>query len=168
VALIRSHKSPTPLRFGALVFCFSALLLAFSLSPALAAPADSDRIRWEPVPQGQLKLDDKIPLKWNVWAPEKKLRKKYAGLLMVLLGRRYLALDAKSHLVYAVFPSDLQIQGENLESGNPVRDDRLLPSHDWSVRDAGPAELVRVTLGDYDRVLEVQLPHPPDLRYLYP
>jgi hypothetical protein len=31
----------------------------------------------------------------------------------------------------------------------------------------GPAELVRLTLGDYGRVLEVSLPHLPDLRPFY-
>jgi hypothetical protein len=31
----------------------------------------------------------------------------------------------------------------------------------------GPAELIKLTLGDYGRILEVELPHPRDLRYLY-
>jgi len=44
---------------------------------------------------------------------------------------------------------------------------RLLATSDWSVRDVGPAELIKLTLGDYGRLLEVELPHPPDLRAFY-
>jgi len=43
----------------------------------------------------------------------------------------------------------------------------VIPSSDWTQRDVGPAELYRLTLGDYGRVLEVSLPHMPDLRGFY-
>jgi hypothetical protein len=31
----------------------------------------------------------------------------------------------------------------------------------------GPAEIFQLTLGDYGRVLQLSLPHPPDLRPFY-
>jgi hypothetical protein len=35
------------------------------------------------------------------------------------------------------------------------------------MHDVGPAESIKLTLGDYGRVLEVQLPHMPDMRAFY-
>lgn len=117
--------------------------------------------------EAQLKLDDKTPLAWNVYQPDKKDKKKYSDLILVLLGRRYLMLDIKAKLVYAVVPSDLQAQGTGFESDDLARPSGLIPTSEWSVRDVGPAELIRLTLGDYGRVLQVSLPHPPDLRPFY-
>jgi hypothetical protein len=31
----------------------------------------------------------------------------------------------------------------------------------------GPAELIKLTLKDYNRLLQIELPHPPDLRAFY-
>jgi hypothetical protein len=148
---------------------FLCALFPGAVGPCAAsfAPPDGERIHWEPLLRAQLKLDGKVPYKWNVYAPDKKGRKKYASLVLVLLGRRYLALDIKGKLAYVVLPSDLQAQGQDFESDNLARPDRVLPSTDWTVRDVGIAELVRLTLGDYGRELEVQLPHPPDLRWAY-
>jgi hypothetical protein len=61
----------------------------------------------------------------------------------------------------------LQAQGKDFESGDLAQPSQLIPSSDWSVRDVGPAELILLTLGDYGRVLQITLPHPPDLRPFY-
>jgi len=98
------------------------------------APTDSVRVHWKVLEMAQVRLDDKAPLKWNVYQPDKKDnkkdKKKDSDLVLVLLGHRYLMLD-------------------------------------WTQRDFGPAELYRLTLGDYGSVLEVSLPHMPDLRPFY-
>jgi hypothetical protein len=88
-------------------------------------------------------------------------------LVLVLLGHRYLALDIKAKLAYQVLPTDLEAQGQDFESGDLFIKERLLPSDSWTVRDVGPAELVKVTLKDYGRELEVMLRHPPDMRAFY-
>ncbi|HUJ32000.1 MAG TPA: hypothetical protein VLY23_12020 [Candidatus Acidoferrum sp.] len=131
--------------------------------PAVALANDA-RTHWKPVAQAQLKLDGRTPLTWNVYQPDKK---KQSNLVLVLLGHRYLALDFKARLVYLVMPTDLHAVGKDFESDDLKEPARLIPSKDWSVRDVGPAEQIRMTLGDYGRVMEVQLPHMPDLRGLY-
>jgi hypothetical protein len=149
------------------------LLAAITIGTAdqIAAHAifsnEAQRVRWVPAPIAQLKIDGKIPLKWNVFWPEKTDRRKGPAMVLILLGRRYIALDIKGKLAYSVLPTDLQAQGANFESADLAVSDRQIPSSDWSVRDVGPAELIRLTLGDYGREIEVQLPHPPDLRWAY-
>jgi hypothetical protein len=133
-------------------------------------PTDAVRVRWKQVGMAQLRLDDKAPLRWNVYLVDKKDKrdkKKDSDLVLVLLGHRYLMLDTKARLVYSVPFSDLQAQGTDFDSRDLALQSRLVPSSDWTERDVGPAELVRLTLGDYGRVLEVSLPHMPDLRPFY-
>ena len=147
---------------AALGVCLAASLFSAGIA---GAASDSDRIHWKQVDESEVKLDGKPPIGSNVYLPDKKSKKKDVAL--VLLGHRYLMLDIKSRLVYAVFLSDLDKQGDDIETDDLAQPSRLIPSTDWSSRDVGPAQLIKLTLGDYNRVLEVELPHPVDLRGLY-
>jgi hypothetical protein len=158
-----NHGRSRGLRLLAAIGVFLAASL-FALGIAGAA-SDSDRIHWKQVDESEVKLDGKPPIGSNVYLPDKKSKKK--DVVLVLLGRRYLMLDIKSRLVYAVFPTDLSKQGDDFESGDLAQASRLIPSTAWTSHDVGPAQLIRLTLGDYNRVLEVELPHPVDLRGLY-
>jgi hypothetical protein len=128
------------------------------------ARGDTERIRWKSVAVAQVKLDDKTPLVFNVYQPEKK---KDAHFVLVLLGRRYIELDIKAKLAYNVPLTDLQKNGNDLQSEDFAVPTRLLATSDWTVRDVGPAEQIKLTLGDYGRLLQVDLPHPPDMRAFY-
>jgi hypothetical protein len=122
------------------------------------------------MPDAQLRIDGKAPLAWNVYAPgkkDKKAKTKDPNFVLVLLGHRYLMLDIRVRRVYLVLPSDLHALGKDFHSGDLAQESRLIPSADWTMRDVGPAERIRLTLGDYGRVLEVSLPHMPDLRPFY-
>jgi hypothetical protein len=149
-----------------LTVAFACALGVFAalVGPALARANDSGRIRWKLLDMAQLKLDGKPPLKWSVYQPDKK---KQSNLVLVLLGRRYLALDTKAKTVYAVIPGDLHADGKNVETDDVIQPSRMIPSSEWAMRDVGPAESIKLTLGDYGRVLEVQLPHMPDMRAFY-
>lgn len=147
---------------AAIGVCLAASLFSAGIA---GAGSDSDRIHWKQVDESEVKLDGKPPIGANVYLPDKKSKKKDS--VLVLLGHRYLMLDIKSRLVYAVFLSDVTKQGEDIETDDLADPSRILPSTDWTSRDVGPAQLVKLTLGDYNRVLEVELPHPVDLRGLY-
>jgi hypothetical protein len=141
-------------------------LVLWSCCFAFAAAAKDDgRIHWKPIDRGQVRLDDKQPLKTAVYQPEKSQKK--PNLVLILLGHRWLALDIKAKTVYQVSPSDLQQQGADFESGDLFTSDRLIPTKDWTERDVGPAERIKLTLNDYGRELEIMLPHPADLRAFY-
>ncbi|HTT23455.1 MAG TPA: hypothetical protein VMG82_31295 [Candidatus Sulfotelmatobacter sp.] len=141
------------------------LIVLIAGCPSIAAAGDNGRIHWRPIDRGHVRLDDKQPLKTAVYQPEKSQKK--PNLVLILLGHRWLALDIKARKVYQVMPADLEVQGPNLESGDLFKDERLVPSKDWTERDVGPAERIRLTLNDYGRQLEINLPHPADLRAFY-
>ena len=121
----------------------------------------ADRYRWKAVTEGQVKIDDKIPITWNIYQPDKK---KDANLVLILLGHRWLMLDTKGKMVYQVQPGDVQAQGQDYESDDLAKPNAVIPTTDWIDRDVGPAEDIHVTLGDYGRTLELELPHLMDLR----
>ena len=148
-------------RFTTFFFC--AVVLA-GAKPA-SAGGEGDRIHWKQLADSQLKLDGKPPLTWNIYVPERSHKK--SNLVLVLLGHRYLAIDFKAKQVYQVLPTDLQAKGKDFESGDLLREDRMVPSEAWIVRDVGPAEQIKFRMKDYGREVEVFLRHTPDLRAFY-
>jgi hypothetical protein len=141
-----------------------ALLVALvsALFPLLAMRADAaDKYHWKAVTEAQLKIDGKIPLTWNIFQPDKK---KDANLLLILLGHRWLMLDIKAKLVYQIPLNALHAQDKDYETEDLAKSELLVPSSEWSDKDVGPAEDIHVTLGDYGRTLEIELPHLMDLR----
>ena len=157
----RASRFPQVIRSAASIACMLSVFLFLSVS---AGARNSGRVHWKPVVGAQLKLDGKPPLTWNVYQPDKK---KQSNLVLVLLGHRYLVLDTKAKLVYAVRPSDLHADGKDFETGDLTEPPHRLPSSKWILRDIGPAESIQLTLRDYGGVLDVQLPHLPDLRAFY-
>jgi hypothetical protein len=142
--------------------CLGAIALAAALALGACLPAHAaERYRWKAVTEGQVKLDGKIPLTWNLYQPDKK---KESNLLLLLLGHRWLLLDTKAKLVYQALPADLHAEGTDYESDDLAKPETIVPSTDWTDRDVGPAEDIHVMLEDYGRVLEVELPHLMDLR----
>jgi hypothetical protein len=147
-------------RFGVLLLCCALLIPAV----IFASGSNSDRFLWKSISRAQLKIGDKTPLAWNVFQTEKK---KESNLVLILLGRRFIAFDVKARVAYSVSLSDLQAKGADFESGNLFLQSKILPTSDWSLRDVGPAELIKLKLSDYGTTLQLELPHAPDLRGLY-
>jgi hypothetical protein len=157
-----------------LTFRRTAAILAFVLGPfalLICSPAsvsfargDSGKTRWKSVEGATVKLDGKTPLAWNVYQSDKK---KQANLVLVLLGHRYLVLNTKDKAVYAVAPTDLHAVGKDFETDDLLQPSKKIVSRKWTMRDIGPAESIQLTLGDYNGVLNIQLPHLPDLRAFY-
>jgi hypothetical protein len=155
------------LKFARHSLLVRSLLVWLALSLATAALANSGgsgRYLWKSIPAAQIKIDDKTPLAWNIFQTGQK---KEGNLVLVLLGRRYIALDIKAKMAYTVLPADVQPRGAELESGDLFVQAKILPTENWSLRDVGMAELIKLKLNDYGTTLQIQLPHPPDLRGLY-
>lgn len=144
----------TARHFAVLFLCF--LFAATCVAGPLFA---AGRVAWKYDETAHLKLEDHIPRTWGVYRADKK-----KNLVLVLLVHRYLALDLKSRVVYEIDPKLLTPHGTDFESDEPDAIGHLIPTLEWNDRDVGPAERVQVRLGDYGKMLEVELPHPIDLR----
>lgn len=138
--------------------CAVFILASFAIQrPARAAGKD---IIWKPIERAILEVAGRKPPKtWSVLQDEKKKTR-----VLVQLDNRYLVLDAKSKQVYEMSASQLQPHGKNFESADPSSREHALASTDWDMRDLGPAERIEVRLLADNTTLDVQLPHPLDLR----
>src|ERR1700733_3841956 len=153
-----------PLKIGrhSLLLRWLSTWLTLSLATtAFANGGGTGRYLWKSIPAAQIKIDDKTPLAWNIFQTGQK---KEANLVLVLLGRRYIALDIKARIAYAVLPADVQPKGGDLETGNLFVQARILQTENWSLRDVGMAELIKFKLNNYGTRLQIELPHLPDLR----
>ena len=158
-------RQPLKIARHSLLLRWLSTWLTLSLATtAFANGGGTGRYLWKSIPAAQIKIDDKTPLAWNIFQTGQK---KEANLVLVLLGRRYIALDIKARIAYAVLPADVQPRGADLESGDLFVQARVLPTENWLLRDVGMAELIKLKLNDYGTTLQIQLPHPHDLRGLY-
>jgi hypothetical protein len=149
-------RQPKFARSILLVFLFAVVAASYSTR------ADDGSLRWKAVGGAQVKLDEKIPITWNVYQLDKK---KQTNLALVLLGHRYILLDSKAKLAYVVFLDQIHTDGDDIASNNLALTSHIIPSVAWTVHDVGPAEEIKLTLNDYGRTLSVQLPHPVDIRF---
>jgi hypothetical protein len=141
---------------GARVVALAAAALA--LAPGARA---ADQTVWKPVTGAVFKLDGHPAKHWNIYGTKKR------GRVLVELGRRFLVLDLKAKQVFALDSAAVERRGDELRSPRAGRALAPLASAGWDLRDVGPAEQIRVELTDEGHVLEIQLPHPLDLRGIY-
>lgn len=138
----------------------STMFILASLTIQRSARAAGKDIIWKPIERAILEVAGRKPPKtWSVLQDEKKKTR-----VLVQLDNRYLVLDAKSKQVYEMSASQLQPHGKNFQSADPAGSEHALPSTDWDMRDLGPAERIEVRLLTDNTTLDVQLPHPLDLR----
>ena len=136
----------------------AGLLVTLAIFPR--AFAANKPIIWKPVDNAILEVSGRKPPKtWSILEDDKQKSR-----VLVQLDNRYLMLDAKTKQVFEMSPSQIQPHGKNFQSADPSSLERALPSTDWDMRDLGPAERIEVLLTDDNTKLDVQLPHPLDLR----
>lgn len=142
---------------GATVSAAFVFVCLFATSTARAATKD---IIWKPIDRAILEVTGRKPPKtWGVLQDAKKKAR-----VLVQLDDRYLVLDAKTKQVFEISASQLQPHGKDFQSADPSTSERPVPSTDWDMRDLGPAERIEVRLMTDNTMLDVQLPHPLDLR----
>ena len=143
-------------RFSALAAMMAILSAAIMISAVRAV----DKINWKPISDAILKITGRKPPKiWNVYQDEKKKQR-----VLIEMDNRYLIVDAKTKQVYEITSAELQVHGKNYQTANPTSNQRALPSTGWDIRDIGPAERIEVQLTNEKISLDVELPHPLDLR----
>lgn len=143
-------------------------ILALLLLAVLPETTAADEVTWRPVTAAVLKIDERPAKIWNVYTADRRGSK-----ILVQLGQRFLMLDTDAREVRELDPATLKRKGKELRwerknaEAQSRKSEKLLPSEDWLMRDAGRARRIRVRLAAEGRVLEVQLPLQSDLRSLY-
>jgi hypothetical protein len=144
--------------------CFSAvLLLAAALLIASSARAGDKgkTVTWKPITQALLRVDDQPVKNWNVYGENKK-----GDPLLLEMGNRYLLIQVHQRKVFELAPAKIEHKGAELLWDAASLPAEPLSSADWLIKDVGFAYRIGVRLVAENRVLDLQLPHPMDLRYL--
>lgn len=154
--------APSRAQWSTVVLALAVFLFASMPGTRALYASEPANKHWGSVTEAQVKVDQTTPLTWGVYQAEKKGKpdKKLSNLVLVLIGHRYLLIDLKAKKVYEVPRNELHAQGDGFDSGDLLTTSRVLPTSDWIWRNVGPAELYRVTLGDYGLMLQLTLPHP--------
>jgi hypothetical protein len=150
---------------GALGLC-SVILLILMIGAALfAAPAyaaDKDKpVTWKPITQALLRVNDQPVKNWNVYEQNKK-----GDPLLLAMGDRYLLIQVHERKIFEIAPAKIDHKGAELLWDPATLPAEPLATSEWLIKDVGFAYRLGVRLVAENRVVDLQLPHPMDLRYL--
>lgn len=138
--------------------CF---FLLFALLLAANAFAADKTVTWKPITQALLRVDDQAVKNWNVYQENKK-----GDPLLLEMGNRFLLIQVHERKVFDLPSAKIEHKGPELLWDAASLPGEPLASADWLIKDVGFAYRIGVRLVAENRVLDLQLPHPMDLRYL--
>ena len=142
---------------GICFFLLLGLLLA-----AKGFSADKNKTAaWKPITQALLRVDDQPIKNWNVYEENKK-----GDPLLLQMGNRYLLIQVHERKVFELAPAKIEHKGTELLWDTASLPSEPLATADWLIKDVGFAYRIGMRLLAENRVLDLQLPHPMDLRYL--
>jgi hypothetical protein len=145
---------------------WSVILFIFVIGTALlAAPAyaaDKDKpVTWKPITQALLRVNDQPVKNWNVYEQNKK-----GDPLLLAMGDRYLLIQVHERKIFELPSARIEHKGAELLWDPATLPAEPLATTEWLIKDVGFAYRLGVRLVAENRVVDLQLPHPMDLRYL--
>jgi hypothetical protein len=150
---------------GALGLFFLISFLCMITSPVLAGgafAADKDKpVTWKPITQALLRVNDQPVKNWNVYEQNKK-----GDPLLLAMGDRYLLIQVHERKIFELPSARIEHKGAELLWDPATLPAEPLATTEWLIKDVGFAYRVGVRLVAENRVVDLQLPHPMDLRYL--
>lgn len=138
------------------------LLIVVAVGAARLTLAKGKTLEWKQADAALLRIDDHPAAEWNLYEVNKKNE-----LLLLKINARFLLVDVPSHQVFEVDPSKIERKSNNILWDPANRPEKPLETSDWLIRDVGDAYRFRVRLVAENHVLDVQIPHPLDLRNIY-
>jgi hypothetical protein len=135
------------------------LLLAALCLSASPAPAKEKTLSWKPIEDALLRINDAAPKDWGAYQTGKKTDR-----VLLQIGNRYLLIEFRDHQIYEIDPAKVRHKSSDELLWNP--DDRPaqpLSTSGWANDDFGGAFGTTTKLDAENRVLNLQLPHPPDV-----
>jgi hypothetical protein len=139
-------------KFGTL----AVMLFALAVS---SRATEKDKIIWKVIPNAILQVDSRAPKEWNVFQAGKK-----TDPLLVQLGLRYLVIFVHNMEVYELKPEQLEHKGDELLWRETDKPAKPTATSDWSTKDVGSATRILVKLSGEGRIINIEIPHVPDLR----
>jgi len=145
----------------AAILIVAACLASAGVYSVTSVAADKPVV-WKPVEQALLRVDDRPVKEWNVYQEGKK-----TNPLLLQIGSRYLLLDSHKHEVYEIDPASIAHEGAGVAWNPADRPAKPIETSDWTVRDVGLAYKINTRLNADGRMLDLQLPHPLDIRGIH-
>jgi hypothetical protein len=143
------------------VILFS-LVISAALFAASAFAGDKDKpVTWKPITQALLRVNDQPVKSWNVYEENKK-----GDPLLLAMGDRYLLIQVHERKVFELPSAKIEHKGAELLWDPATLPAEPLATTEWLIKDVGFAYRLGVRLVAENRVVDLQLPHPMDLRYL--
>jgi hypothetical protein len=149
----------TPIALSAILFSFAVSAVLFS-APASAADKDK-RVTWKRITEALLRVNDQPVKNWNVYEENKK-----GDPLLLAMGDRYLLIRVNERKIFELPSAKIEHKGADLLWDPATLPTEPLATSEWLIKDVGFAYRVGAKLVTENRVLDLQLPHPMDLRYL--
>ena len=142
------------------VIVFLCMIVAV-LSTANHTFAADKPVAWKPIPQALLRVDDQPVKNWNVYMENKK-----SDPLLLQMGNRFLLIQVHARKIFELAPAKIEHKGTELLWHPANLPAEPLATSNWIIRDVGFAYRIDARLVAENHVVDLQLPHPMDLRYL--
>jgi len=144
----------------ALLFASLILPMIFVSLPFPAPAFAGDKaVTWKPAAQALLRVDDQPVKNWNLYQEGKK-----TDPLLLQMGNRFLLIEVRDHKIFELAPATVEHKGAELLWDPADRPSEPLATTDWIVKDVGFAYRTSARLVAENRVLDLQLPHPLNLK----
>ena len=141
---------------GAALLSLAIVGLGFAL--AARALAKDKPLSWKPIEDALLRVNDAPPKEWGAYRTGKK-----NDPLVLQLGSRFLLIQSHDHRVFELDPGKIEHKSGELLWSPADRPAKPLATSDWNVDDIGAAFVIKVKLDTENAVVDLQLPHPPEV-----
>jgi len=115
-------------------------------------------LSWKPIEDALLRVNDSPPKEWSAYRTGKKNEP-----LVLQMGNRFLFIQSHEHQVFELDPAKIEHKTEELLWSPNDRPAKPLATSDWNVDDIGAAFVIKVKLDAENAVVDLQLPHPPEV-----
>lgn len=116
---------------------------------------------WKISDQALLRVDDRAVKDWNIYQTGKK-----PNPLLLQIGPRYLLVDGRERRIFEIDPARIEHKGADLSWDPADHPEKALETSNWIVRDVGLAYRISARLVAENHLLDLQIPHPLDVRPL--
>jgi hypothetical protein len=131
---------------------------AVAFAPSSGLFAKDKPLSWKPIEDALLRVNDAPPKEWGVYRTGKKNEP-----LVLQLGNRFLLVQSHDHHVFELDPAKIERKSNELLWSPADRPARPLATSNWTVDDIGAAFVIKVKLDAENAVVDLQLPHPPEV-----